>query len=546
MVFVLGGNLCTSHFIGFRFLVMEQMEEPFANIIPSLIASSKQSSRISLESVACRIIDLMEAIHDNHHVFVDVKPENFMLGQTVAQPKGTNGRRKAAASRSNDEMVASRIKLIDMGLMESSKDIMNSRHRADEHPNAQVVGTPVYASCQVLSGHSVGRRDDMEAIGYVLCELILQMKAYQMSGSRVVQEDLLPWSQGKSDEEVLEMKLKAINSEDGGTFWKSLSNDNAEILQEYFDIITDMRFKDKPDYENLKSILSNLNIHLKESKTATKRVAKKAPSTASTTSTRRRVTRSSAEEEHGFDEDVPPAIETRTPRRTTRTATKAREDVPSSSAKKRMMKKTKTTIKEITTIEYVDCNSEEEEEDITEFTCDRDGDVEMEECSDHEVSFQSADTSPHDQSFETANWEVVDENDSQDFNIEPSSEERNDRKPKSKNIGLTLKCIQGPHEGESFFLNDTPVVLGQNPQMKKNQEVFELGNDNEASASHAKVSLVKSGSKQKGYFLMVRVTDMKSSQGTLLNGKKIPKGGRQAFIKNKIQIGGSVFQIQKA
>ena len=171
----------------------------------------------------------------------------------------------------------------------------------------------------------------------------------------------------------------------------------------------------------------------------------------------------------------------------------------------------------------------------------------MEDCqSEHEVSFQSADTSPHENSFETANWEVIDENDSQVSNVEPISEERNDKKPKSKKLGLILKCIQGPHEGESFFLDDT-VILGQNPPNKKNQGRFELGNDNEASASHTKVSLVKSGSKQKGYVLMVRVTDMKTSQGTLVNGKKLSKGGgRQAFIKDKIQVGVSVFQVQKA
>ena len=76
-----------------------------------------------------------------------------------------------------------------------------------------------------------------------------------------------------------------------------------------------------------------------------------------------------------------------------------------------------------------------------------------------------------------------------------------------------------------------------------------LHNDEEASASHAKLVLVQNkcgGSSKKNMVLTVRVHDLKSTNGTMINRKVSPNGGsRQAFVKDRIQVGTSVFTILK-
>jgi hypothetical protein len=114
-----------------------------------------------------------------------------------------------------------------------------------------------------------------------------------------------------------------------------------------------------------------------------------------------------------------------------------------------------------------------------------------------------------------------------------------------------LECIDGPHAGESFILQDT-LVLGSHPSQKrggqnsyKESKVVSIEKDASVSANHAKLVLNQTGNK-KNCVLMVKVYDLKSESGTFINNKVLPKGSfRQAFVKDQIKVGNSIFRISK-
>jgi len=274
---------------GYRFIVMERMEAPLSSLIPIIYQESIKSSSSSSSSaksrskrnrpsssssknnpiihfgkISSRLITLLEAMHTLDRVFIDVKPENFMLASSTS--------RKSKGGNTIDQKLDDRVRMIDLGLVESYLDVTirkSNKHRLDEN-SGSIAGTPLYASRNVMRGHTLSRRDDLEACGYVICELILQLREYASdcnSGSSSrneveVKENLLPWSGGTSDEQLLRLKEKALSNEDGGAFYKSLSSAAAGIMEQFFDIVGTMEYRETPDYSNLRSILGELTVSL--------------------------------------------------------------------------------------------------------------------------------------------------------------------------------------------------------------------------------------------------------------------------------------------
>lgn len=554
---------------GFRFLIMERMQAPFSSIVSSICSSS--TTEIDIGPIGQRLIRLMEAIHDTHYIFVDVKPDNFMLCASAVK-KG-----KSNKKCSEIESFAERIRMIDFGLLESNKDVMNNKHRANQHPDGQLVGTPVYASLNVLNGHTVSRRDDIEACIYVLMEFILQITACSQ-GNRDL-EDLLPWSKARSDEEIRKMKEDAVD--DKGDIWDILAQNGNKVLsknvKQVFEIVRSMEFKDKPDYEGLCKMVAKWSVLTDFKKKKSRSGSKK---TSSTSTTSKRKARSSRESDddvkvaakekspakrvhtddlsedstfYEFDEDVPPtsSLSSRATRAAARSAAKEREDdevvvVDSTPTKSTRVEKLKKELKEaksaITSLEEKVLEKELDEarsriSDLQDQLSEKeDGvsiiDIEMESMDENDNENNSSAAN----SAEGMDWEVV---------STTSNTSKNDSsKPTKKKQSLKLECIQGPHQGETVELSDV-LVLGSNPSNKKGGHTFSLSKDDNACASHTKLVLNRSGSK-KNPVLMVKVFDLKSKNGTMINSKALPSGAsRQAFIKDRIQVGSSVFRVMK-
>ena len=113
----------------------------------------EQIGNFSIKTVAMlayQMLDILQYIHDRHILHRDIKPDNFLMGINELN---------------------SNLYLIDFGL---SKKYRSSRTLV-QYPfkkKRNMTGTARYGSINALEGMEQGRRDDLEAMGYVLMFLL--------------------------------------------------------------------------------------------------------------------------------------------------------------------------------------------------------------------------------------------------------------------------------------------------------------------------------------------------------------------------------------
>lgn len=196
---------------------MEKMAASFDQVV-SDIASGKRS----FSTVASHLISLVEAVHSRKLLVIDIKPDNFMVSS------------------------AGQIVMIDLGLVQSYASL--GGHRAND-AGGGVVGTPLYASLHLFQGETPSRRDDLEALLYMLMEVVLTITAGKE----------LPWSHGRSEEEIGTLK-KHYMLESKSSIWKTLGSAAAPALRSFFEQVHSLGYNKKPDYDALRKLFQNIQI----------------------------------------------------------------------------------------------------------------------------------------------------------------------------------------------------------------------------------------------------------------------------------------------
>jgi len=191
----------------YRFFVMELLGQNLSEL------SKQCGGSFTFETVckiAAEIIDRFEELHEQGIAHRDIKPQNFLIGNLLDQ---------------SDK----KIYICDFGL--SGRYINENGNHIPFATGLKPIGTARYASMRVHRGYERSRRDDFEALSYMLI--------YLHKGS-------LPWQglQLKNKNH----KWRVILAKKRETTLDELCDDCYGIFREFVIYCRAMRFNQRPKY----------------------------------------------------------------------------------------------------------------------------------------------------------------------------------------------------------------------------------------------------------------------------------------------------------
>jgi serine/threonine protein kinase len=130
--------------------------------------------------------------------------------------------------------------IIDFGLAKKYRSSRTLQHIKFTN-NKKLTGTARYASINALRGCEQSRRDDLEAIGYVLM--------YFLRGS-------LPWQGLKVDKK--EDRYKKIYEKKKSTTAEELCSGYPDEFVEYINYTRGLGFENDPDYDYLRGLFKSV------------------------------------------------------------------------------------------------------------------------------------------------------------------------------------------------------------------------------------------------------------------------------------------------
>jgi casein kinase 1 len=196
----------------YNYMVMELLGSSLEDLITSM------KHKLSLKSVlmlAEQMLERIELVHSKHFLHRDIKPDNFTMGR-----------------RSKENLVY----IIDFGLAKRYYDPKTRQH-IPYREGKNLTGTARYASISTHIGIEQARRDDLEALNYVL--------VYLLQGQ-------LPWQglQAKTRKEKYTRIMEVKSSTPLNILCSGLPQE-FELAIAY---CKSLSFEDCPDYDYLKRL----------------------------------------------------------------------------------------------------------------------------------------------------------------------------------------------------------------------------------------------------------------------------------------------------
>ena len=200
----------------FNVLVMELLGKSLEYLF------EKMNKKFSLKTVCMlgiQMITRLQYIHNKHILHRDIKPDNFIMGLDNNSWK---------------------VYLIDFGLSKKYRSSRTLKHiNFAEH--RKLIGTARYASINALAECEQGRRDDMEALGYVLM--------YFLKGN-------LPWQGLKINKR--EDRYRKIYEKKKETTAEELCKGFPKEFCEFVKYTRKLEFEEEPDYDYLRNLLKQV------------------------------------------------------------------------------------------------------------------------------------------------------------------------------------------------------------------------------------------------------------------------------------------------
>ena len=201
----------------YNVLTMELLGPSLENIFNK---KNKKFSLLTNIMIIEQILYRLEYLHSKGIVYRDIKPDNFLIG------------------KNNKKNI---IYMIDFGLSKKykeSKTGLLTPYRDGKY----LTGTARYASINNHLGVELSRRDDIEALGY--------MMVYFMKGHLPWQGMINTSNPNKKYDKIKKLKIKIKLNE----LCQGLPEETIKFIQ----YARDMRFEDKPDYSYLRGLMRKI------------------------------------------------------------------------------------------------------------------------------------------------------------------------------------------------------------------------------------------------------------------------------------------------
>lgn len=192
-------------------IITEKKKHCLSNV--DLYLYFSQKSKLDFNSFCINMIRNIECINDLNFIHGDIKPSNIVFDD-IKEPF-----------------------LIDFGSCSQIIEKLENEKKGEPRlvSNREITRTLVYMSLDSMVGLT-GRRSDLESFGYILYEIL--------------EDYALPWIYDINMKNVFEMKQ---------SFLEDISQDENpnKILKQYFNILYDTDYNQKPDYKKLYKIFED-------------------------------------------------------------------------------------------------------------------------------------------------------------------------------------------------------------------------------------------------------------------------------------------------